>query len=485
MQNVAKLFTITSVCAFITACTVGPDFVPPITEVPSQYAINLPNKKSSKVDYSEWWQAFRDPMLNRLIATGLAKNYSLAEARAKIMTEESSVSITKAEAYPTVPAHFNITHDTQSLVALQRQNPFLIESTMLYDIGIEPSWKLDFFGGEKRALESAQAQLGSTIMDAIANQVTLAADIAKEYVQYREQQALLTGQQQLIDTDVDLVHLESVRYHAGLSDAVNLQTDQANLHQARATLKKFRYELATTLYRIDALIGELPTATINQTLQAPAPIPTVKYIPYTGLPSDLLRQRPDILLAETKVEKTNADVGVAISEYFPRFTLGNSLGQQSIKLRELFNYDANYSSLGPFIDWRILDFWRIKYDVNKNKGLKREALLDYQEVVINAFKEVDTAMVTFAKQKYRVIEERKAVSKQHSRVMLEQQRYHSGLENYLEVLRQRQQEIADIESLLENKMAYSEDYIDLSQALGGGWHANNTTAHDLPEPLTK
>jgi NodT family efflux transporter outer membrane factor (OMF) lipoprotein len=390
--------------AILSGCAVGPNYVRPAIATPAAYmgqaAVDQRNVPGP-TDLTQWWEAFDDPVLTRLEALALAQNLDLAQAIARVGQSRAALRSADAALLPSGGVSGQATH-----VHLSEQTPLgeLLAATPnydrdgeLYETDIGASWEIDLFGGLRRQRESALAYYQAARADAVATRLAVAAQTADAFITVRGLQARIAIARQQIDTQSRLLTIVRLQYQKGVAAQLQLSQAEGVLAQVQATLPVLEDALEAAFNGLDVMLGGQPGD--NRALVAtPADIPAAPSVASAGGPPELLRRRPDIIAAERRLAASNALIGAAISEYYPKVSLSGLIGTASMRAGSVFTDSrANEGQGGAALAWRLFDFGRIGADVSAARGRNAEALAAYRLSVLRATEDVEDAFSTLVK----------------------------------------------------------------------------------------
>ena len=469
-MNILKLAGVIA----LSACAVGPDYQPPapaLVPFHNAAAIRARNPASAP-PLDAWWTGFQDPMLEALIRRALAENLDLAASFARVQQASAEARGAGAELLPTVDAEAKGTALRQSLTSplgrIGRTFPGYNRDERLYDVGAAASWEIDIAGGLRRGKEAADATAQAAQADLTGVRITVAADVADAYFQIRRDQARIATVQQQIDVDAHLLALIRQLRQRGLADDRQLSQAEAVLAQAQAALPPLRIDLEGQLNRLDVLLGAQP-GTYAATLAKPSDIPAVPAIPDAGTPTDFLRRRPDIIAAERQLAASNARIGQALSDYYPKLSLSGLLGFESLGANHLFTAASFQPALSGALRWRIFDFGKVDAEVGQARGANAEALARYRQTVLRASEDVEDAFKTLVELEARTGQlEAEIRSLQRSRD-LSQQAFRAGAIPLTDVLDADRQLLAARDIFAQNRGDAVRAAVRSFRALGGGW----------------
>jgi NodT family efflux transporter outer membrane factor (OMF) lipoprotein len=261
------------------------------------------------------------------------------------------------------------------------------------------------------------------------------------------------------------------RFRNGLTTNLDQQQAAAELAQTQAQVPLLETGLQTSLHRLGVLLGRSPGALLTE-LTAAAPIPTTPPIVPVGLPSDLLRRRPDIRSAERQLAAANAQIGVATADLFPKFYLTGATGVASVSTSKLFTAGSQYLDLGPTVQWRIFDAGRIRSNIQLQTAKQEQALDTYTKTVLTSLEEVENALVAYAKEQTRNVSLRQAVQENQGSLDTARVQYAAGLTNFINVLDAERSLYQAQDQLVQSDQAVTQNLIALYKALGGGWEVD-------------
>ncbi len=341
-------------------------------------------------------------------------------------------------------------------------------TTDLYQAGFDASWELDVFGGQRRADEAADADTAAAMENRGDIQVSLLAEVARDYIQLRAAQLEAQIARQNLHDQQDTLELTRSRYQAGFATQLDVAREAAQVASTAATLPALEASIRQSIHALGVLLGDDPDALFAE-LSTSAPIPPVPPRVPVGVPADLVRRRPDIRRAERQLAAATARIGVATSDFYPKFSLTGSLGLDSSQIKPLLDWNSRYFALSPGVSWPIFDAGRIKSNVEVQKELTRQAATSYQSAVLNALREVEDALASYRMEQLRRKALADAVDASRDAVDLARQQYEKGVIDFLEVL-DAQRSLLEAENVLaQSDSDISLDLVSLYKALGGGW----------------
>lgn len=482
----AALAALASMVLGNAACTVGPDYRRPELATPAAWAFEpARGAEASAVELAAWWTSFGDPLLEALVREALAGNLDLREARLRVVEARAARGVVAADFFPQVDATGGYSRSRGSEATDQGRfnSRDITEGSDLFELGFDASWEIDVFGRIRRGVEAAEADIEAALEDERAVRVSLAAEVARNYLELRTAQSRLLIARRNTAIQSDALDLARSRFEAGLTSELDVARAEAQLFGTRATAPVFQSQARTAAYRLGVLLGKAPGALLEE-LGVRESDPSASMIPTTparipvGLPSALLSRRSDLRRAEREVAAQSARVGVATAALFPRFSVTGSFGLQSADAGDFFEGDARFWSIGPAFRWPVLEWGRLRQNIRVQDARFEQALVRYERSLLTALEEVDAALVRFAKEQDRRDELRRAVEADLRAVDLAQTLYARGLTDFSAVIDAQRQLLIEQDRLAESDGLVVTNAIALYKALGGGWEVLEPTPAD-------
>ncbi|MBL8540420.1 MAG: efflux transporter outer membrane subunit, partial [Betaproteobacteria bacterium] len=397
------------IASLLTGCAVGPDYRSPEVELSSRFLGQeavADRDVPRQADLSTWWTAFEDPLLTRFISLALAQNLDIAQATARIAQSRASLRLADAALLPSANVSANAARTHQSLETplgqlLSAARGF-DRNGSYYEVNLNVGWEIDVFGGLRRGREAARAEYEASEAGAVATRLAVAAQTADVYVTIRGLQARIAIARQQAETRRQLLATVKLQYEKGVAAELQMNQAEGSLTQAEAQTPVLEAGLDAAMNALDVLLGVQP-GTHRTELAAVAPIPVAPGLDETGTPAEMIRRRPDLIVAERRLAAANARIGVAISEYYPKFSLGGLVGSATaIASGNLFTGAAS-QALGVLgLRWRLFDFGRIDAQIAAARGQEAEALAAYRLAVLRATEDVENAFSALVKREAQV-----------------------------------------------------------------------------------
>lgn len=450
-----------------TGCTaVGPDYVPPDTVLPDQWHTELRDGLRSipmePKALAEWWKTLNDSVLTDLIEQAIQDNLDVKAAAARLREARARRGISGADRFPTIDANAAATK------ARTGEETGSGGEINLYSVGFDASWELDIFGGVRRSIEAAAADAAASREDMYDVLVSLAAEVALNYVETRSFQTRLNIAQANRDAQAETYRLVLNRFEAGL--AAQLEVEQARyiLESTRAEIPSLNSGLEQAMNRLAVLIGKQP-GTLKQALSERKPIPITPIELAVGVPAGTLRRRPDVRRAEWELAAQTARIGVATAELYPKFSLLGSIGLESLSTSDLLTAGNRNYSIGPSIYWRIFDGGRIRQQIEVETAIQEQALIQYESAILTALEDVENALVAYAEEQIRRESLVQATDAADRAVILAKNQYRAGLSDFQNVLDAQRSLLSFQDQLAVSEGTITSNLVRLFKALGGGW----------------
>lgn len=454
-----------ALCALLVGCAaVGPDYLAP---EPAQLGVPVSwhavaATAPSAADLSRWWTRLNDPVLAALIEQALADSPNVRTAQARLREARARRDFASANRFPTVTAGFTGSRATTS------ERTGFGATRSLFDASFDASWEPDVFGGTRRALQAAAADLAATQADFHGTQVSLAAEVALNYVELRSFQARVAIAAANLATQVETLQLTQWRAQAGLTSVLDVEQAATVVEQTRAQIPVLQTSLAEAENRLAILLGRAPGA-LAAVLTAPRPVPRVPDGVAIGIPADTLRQRPDLRAAERRLAAETARIGQQTALRYPGFALSGSLGVEALTLGGLTAGGAAFSQLAASVAATVFDAGRIRQLIEIQSAVQEQALRAYESAVLTALEDVENALVSLAYAQQRWLALDKAAGSARNAAELARQRYAAGITDFQTVL-DTQRTLLTAEDALESTEAQrTSSLIQLYKAVGGGW----------------
>jgi outer membrane protein, multidrug efflux system len=452
--------------ALAGCASVGPDYKTPATQAANVQGIDAARESAAQFQ-AAWWKQFNDPVLDALIQRAAKGSLDLRIAAARLNESRALLGSAKSDQLPTIDT------DVAYSRAMEQQPGFTSQRVAIntYQAGFDASWEVDLFGGVRRSVEAARADLGASEASLHDAQVSLFAEVARNYFELRGTQQRLAIAQRNIANQGDTLKLIQTRAEIGTASEQDVASASAQLSAAKAQLPVLDSQARAYEYRLAVLIGERPgELDVDVSPTSFKPIAAVLPIGDAG---DVLSRRPDVRIAERQYAAANARIGVAKADFFPHISLGGFFGFLAGQSNDFGGPASRAWSFGPSITWSGLNVERVRSNLHASEARADAAEANYQRTVLQAIEDVDNAVVGYNAEHARV-EQLIAQSEQSRRAAdLARIRYQEGATGYLELLDAERVQLAAEDDLAQSESAIDTRAVALYKALGGGWQACN------------
>lgn len=485
----------------MAGCKVGPNYHKPEIAMPDTFTESKIGEEISDKDLCTWWKHWNDPLLNSLVQEAVAQNFDLQIALEKIIEARSYYRIESSYLGPAINLNalatrsrfsqniFTTINDAESIgsgtpeggggstgtsTAAPKGSVFGPALQNFFQVGFDAVWELDIWGSLRRSQAAAKDEWEAVQMQAQDVLLTTISEVVRGYVTIRSLQQQMEILQKKISIEERNLFLVKVLQEAGLDSQRPVEEMIVVLEQDLANMPVLDTSYKQTVFALAVLLGRQPESLLA-TFTEIGPIPSSFGKVPAGLPSDLLRRRPDIRAAERHLAAATERIGVAISDYFPQISLtGNAFGYESNKQNNWIVPGSRYWTIGPNVQWNLLNFGKTRAQVTMADSFQRQALLSYEQIVIESLQDVEGALVAYFDEQKRALhlQEEKEASLRFWQMT--EDLFKSGLIDEMQVL-QAQTSLLDKENeCLQSDQALASDLVALYKALGGDWECSVT-----------
>ena len=449
----------------VSGCMVGPNYIPPQTTVPAEWAgvAKAPEGQPSvatagESDLTQWWLQFNDPTMTALVEEAVKANLDLKIAEARLRQARASRGVAVGGLWPSASASGGYQRLHKAGTSGDQD---------LFQAGFDAVWELDLFGGLRRNLESADATVQAALEGMRDVQVSCVAEVALNYIQLRgSQQEILVAQKNL-EAQQRTAEITRKQFNVGFTSALDVANADSTVAMTEAQIPVYETAERQAIYALSVLLAR-PPADLLKELSPHGSLPTVPTEVPAGLPSDLLRRRPDIRESEAGLHAATAQIGVAVADLFPSFSLTGTVNWNSNLLRTWWSEASRSFGVGPSVTWPIFQGGAIVSNVRFQEALRDQAFLTYQKTVLAAFQDVENALIAFAKEQQHRKALNDAVAANQKAVELSLQLYAEGQTDFLNVVIAQRSLYATEDALVQSNRNIATDLIALYKALGGG-----------------
>ena len=451
----------------MTACApVGPDYAPPASNAPKAWH-GLPDggitdESTDPAALSAWWKTLHDPVLTNLLEHAISGNLDLKNARSRIREARARRGISRSRLFPMVDATVAATRNRLS------EERYGGDDYSLYSAGFDAGWEVDVFGGIRRSVEAATANLEATEEAMRDVMVSLLSEVALNYLDVRTFQLGIKVALENLKAQENSYRLALSRHKAGLTNELSVQQAGYNMENTRSKIPTLRTALEGAMNRLSVLLGLRPGA-LHKGLETPMPIPTPPLQVAVGVPAEVLRRRPDIRRAERRLAAQTAQVGVATADLYPKFRLLGSIGLETLSLGNVFSASGLSYLIGPSVTWPVFNAGAVRSNIAVQTELQEQALIQYEGAILGALEEVENAMVAYAQEQHRKKALQASARAAERAVLLSESQYQAGLTDFTNVLDAQRSLLSFQEQLAQSEGAVTANLVRLYKALGGGW----------------
>ncbi len=463
-------------CLSCVGCKVGPTYSVPATNQKQVWSFQgNPHLEGEPANATTWWQHFQDPVLNGLVAQTLEQNLTLRESGKRIEEATARRGIVAGNLFPQVQtangsySKSRLSSNTANFFSF----PGVFEPDLNpenWSLGFASSWELDFWGRYRRAVESADASLDATIAAYDEVAVILVAEVASAYLDMRTAELRSVLAKQNVELQRSTLMAAKRKQDAGIINGLDAAQAESILAQTSASLPALEIQRRQASNRLCILMGRTPddlVAEVGYSAILPASPQGIAF----GVPADLLRRRPDVRRTERELAAQSARIGVAESDFYPHISLVGNIGYSAEDLGKITRSNSTQGSISPQFAWNILNYGRIKRNVEAETAAFHRLAYAYHQSVLNAQREAEDAQVAFIYGFDRASHLRASVDAALRAVQNVERSYESGTVEYGRIYVLQSELVRQQDQLAQADAAISASLIAMFKALGGGWDA--------------
>jgi NodT family efflux transporter outer membrane factor (OMF) lipoprotein len=470
-------------------CMVGPNFQRPGVPVSAHWLDSGdPRVSGEPATYRDWWKAFNDPALDRIIERAYRDNLTLQSAGVRVLQARAELGIAAGEIFPQTQqalgsVQYYRTSDRAATAAA-------FNGSFTYwqpQIGAQATWEPDFWGKFRRGIESADASLLATLADYDNALVTLTADVANSYITIRTAEERIRIARENVMTQEQSLKIAEARFKYGTVTQLDVEQARTALLNTRASIPTLQTEQRQARDALSVLLG-MPPSDLADLLAGPSGIPVSPRQVVIGIPADLLRRRPDIRSAELQAAAQSAQIGVAKADLLPAFSLLGSLTFLStnlgtFKLSDMWSWGSRSVQVGPSVQWNILNYGQITNNVRAQDAHFQQLLIAYQNAVLGAQRDVEDNLAAFLQAQDRADLLARSVTSARTALRLATLQYREGVVDFTTVLTAQQALLSQQDGLASTLGTIATSLVGVYRALGGGWEVRE--GRDLVPPEIK
>lgn len=469
----ARSALVIAIAAALAACAVGPDYHrPDISAADTFVGTDGAQFNNSEVE-REFWTAFNDAQLNRLIEEALNANHDVRIATARLREARALRGEARLDLAPTITEQASHVDARAS----ERQVPFngVDRDQDYYETSFDAAWELDFFGRVRRGVEAASAEVQAAEANLYNTQVSVTAEVARNYFELRGAQTRLEVARRNAENQRESLRLTTTRLEAGRGTQLDVSRAQAQLSATLGSIPDLEAEVNQAMLRLAVLVGREPQALTAQ-LSQPKDLPALPRTHSIGTPEALLRRRPDVIAAERQLAASTARIGMAVGDLFPRISFVGSWGFDAIESGDLGDSGSETYAFGPSIRWAAFDLGRVRQRIKQREAANDAALARYEQTVLRALEETDASLTNYTKSLVKQEHLRASADASLEAARIARVRFENGAADFLTVLDAERSALQAEDALAQSETQTATALLAMYKALGGGFRPVSRTA---------
>ncbi len=460
----------------LSGCAVGPDFEKPDAPTPEGWLESAEGGVTTdSSDQRDWWKNFNDPALEALVQRAYQENQALEIAGLRVYEAHAQLGFARGTLYPQIMSarlsadDIELSENAEPVSYLPPLTQSGVDTEyQTYRLGFDAAWELDFWGRFRRIVEAADANLAGSVAAYDAALVTLTGEVASAYILLRTLEQQLAVARSNLQVQTRSQEISGVRFRNELTSELDVVQATVQMKNTAASIPRLEAALREVENALSLLIGATP-GEVRAIIGDAADIPAAPASVAIGMPTDLLRRRPDIRQAEYVAATQSAVIGVTKAELYPAFRLGGTIGYAADDFGDLTDSDSSTHIIGAGFRWNIFNFGRIKNRVRANDARLQQALTGYELAVLNALREVENAQTAFIRSQEEVVVLSEAAESARRAVDLANIQYRDGIADFNRVLLTQRALLAQEALLTDARGRVARNLVALYRALGGGW----------------
>lgn len=466
-----KHLILTSAILTVTACSSFKDYSTPnspvgLNETRLEQSASVTNDRLASAEtVSQWWHEFDDPQLGDLVEQSLQNNLDIRIAYANLDAARAIARETGFDRFPSADVNASATRERASDEAIFAQSD---NTNNIYSAGFDAGWELDLFGRVSNRVDAARAESDAALADVKDAQITIAAEVARTYIELRGAQYRLDIAKRNAANQERTLKLTKDLTRGGVGSGLDIAQAETQLELTQSTIPSREAEVTVAINRLSVLTGQVPDA-LRDELKGVKPLPSLPVSVNVGNAGDLLKQRPDIERAEKELVAATARYNVAAADQFPAVSILGSIGFLATNLSTFGSGSALTGAVGPSLNWGLLDFGRIRSRIDQNDALAEAALANYERTVLNALEETQTAISDFAQEERRRARLQNAARASVRATTIANQRFELGDTDFLPVLDSERVRLEAEDALAVSETQAALNLVRVYKALGNGW----------------
>jgi multidrug efflux system outer membrane protein len=452
--------------ALFAGCAVGPDYEQPPVASPTAFGSADAAAYSAAEPALAWWQTLDDPQLHEWLEAAVLQNHDLRIAETNLRAAHAVLGSRKLDRYPIATARLSAFEEDQSpAVALGPDR-----GERVYDLGLDATWELDFFGRVRRSVQAATADANAASEALRDTYVLVSAELARTYFELKGARYRLAVAERNAENQRQTFELTQSLLEGGRGTDLDIARARAQLESTLASIPPLESAINSAAHRLAVLLGETPE-TFVQALAADGELPALPQVLDIGEPAGMLRRRADVRFAEYALRAETARVGVATADLFPRVSLLGTVGYVSTSASDLGGSDTRTTRFGPFLSWAAFDLGRVRANIRVANADMDAALLRYEQTVLVALEETENALFGYTRARTRQARLEVAAEASQQAADLARVRYREGVDSFLTVLDAERRLLEAQDQLASSATDTALAFVLVYTALGGGWQA--------------
>jgi multidrug efflux system outer membrane protein len=466
-SKTARASIVVAISAILAACALGPNYERPAVATQDEFVgVDQGQFVRDEVE-RDFWKTFNDQRLNDLIEEALVANHDIRIAAARLREARALRGEARLDLLPTITEDGGYVESRAS----ERQAPRgsgLPRDQEYYETSFDAFWELDFFGRVRRGLYAAAADVQAAEAGLYDTQVTITAEVARNYFELRGAQARLEVARRNAENQRESLRLTTTRLESGRGTQLDVSRAQAQLSATLGSIPDLEAEVTNTMLRLSVLVGREPQALLTQ-LGSTRALPELPKTHSIGTPEALLRRRPDIAAAERQLAAATARIGVAVADLFPRISFVGRWGFDAIESGDLGNAASETYVFGPSIQWAALDLGRVRARIRQREAASEAALARYEQTVLRALEETDASLTNYQKALVKQERLRESASASLDAAQIARVRFENGAEDFLTVLDAERSALQAEDALAQSETQTATALLAMYKSLGGGF----------------
>ena len=465
------------VCLCLASCiNLGPDYEQPEADVePAWQETQNPRITNAALVDTTWWTStFQDPVLDKLVSTALEDNLSLRSAALRVLQSQQQLRIAIGNQYPQQ-------QQGTGSASKQRENRNTFED---YAVGFNVSWEVDFWGRFRRQIESAEATLDASVASYDGALVSLVSQVASNYILIRAFQERIVVARENVTLQEESLRIAQAKFDAGDRSVLDVEQAETLLYNTKASVSALETSLQQAKNALAVLLGK-PPQDLGYLLGEQEPVPATPPEVALGMPQDLIRRRPDIRVAERQLAAQSAQIGFAITDLYPAFSIGGAIGTNSDETSDLFNSESERWDFFGAFQWNLFNYGRLRSNIRLQDAIFQQRLVDYLNTVLQAQADVENSIVAYLRTHEQLDAYRLAAAASQRAVDVATIQYQEGDIDFDTLITTLASNVQQQDLFASTQGDVANNLVQVYRALGGGWsiRQGRDPVDSLPESM--